>query len=300
VTRAAFRGLLLVPLLLLFNAPAPRVSHHAVRLAAGDVTTRAVRAGSGDTTLLFLHGYGESLVTWQGVLDPLSRRHAVLAVDLPGFGLADKPDGPYDLPTQLARLTSLLDQETRGPVVVVGHSMGGALGTALALDRPDRIVAAVLIAPGGDSIGLAGLVDSVTPGEASAVGWWEAVRAWAIPVHAPTWLDDGALAAYDPLADPAYRNAATRTLSDFDFTALRPRFAELRLPVLLLWGELDPVVPVGVGRRLAREIPCAELVTFPRTFHRPQVAYPEAVTVAIETFLARHSDRATPCLQDSR
>ena len=274
--------------------------HLALRLPAGDVTTRAVRAGTGDTTLLFLHGYGESLVTWQAVLDQVSRRHAVLAVDLPGFGLADKPDAPYDLPTQVARLASLVDQETRGPVVVVGHSMGGALAAALALERPDRIVAAVLIAPGGDSVGLGGLVASVTRREASAVGWWEAARAWAIPVHAPTWLNDGALASYDPMADAAYRNAATRTLSEFDFAALRPRFAELRQPVLLLWGQLDPIVPLAVGERLARRIPCAELITFPRTFHRPQVAHPEAVTQAIETFLARHANRPSPCLQEAR
>ena len=272
--------------------------HLAIRLPAGDVTTRAVRAGSGDTTLLFLHGYGESLVTWQGVLDPLSRRYAVLAVDLPGFGLADKPDGPYDLPAQLTRLTALLDQETRGPVVVVGHSMGGALAAALALTRPERIVAAVLVAPGGDSVGLGGLVDSITPRTASAIGWWEAARAWALPVHAPTWLDDGPLAAYDPLADPAFRNAATRTLSEFDFTALRHRFAELRQPVLLIWGTLDPVVPVAVGERLAGAIPCAEMVTFPRTFHRPQVAHPQAVVDAIERFLSRHA--TSPCPEDAR
>ena len=274
--------------------------HLALRLTAGDVTTRAVRAGTGDTTLLFLHGYGESLVTWQAVLDQVSRRHAVLAVDLPGFGLADKPDAPYDLPTQLARLAALVDHETRGPVVVVGHSMGGALAAALALERPGRIVAAVLIAPAGDSVGLGGLVDSVTSREARAVGWWEAARAWAIPVHAPAWLDDGALASYDPLADGAYRSAATRTLSEFDFAALRPRFPELRQPVLLLWGELDPIVPLPVGQRLARQIPCADLVTFPRTFHRPQVAHPEAVTEAIETFLARHANRPSTCLQDVR
>jgi pimeloyl-ACP methyl ester carboxylesterase len=109
-------------------------------------------------------------------------------------------------------------------------------------------------------------------------------------VHAPAWLDDGALAGYDPLADPAFRIAATRVIEEFDFTALRESYGSLAQPVLLLWGTLDPVVPYAVGERLARTIPCSRLVSFPRTFHRPQAAHPEAVASAIEDFVARLGD----------
>ena len=120
----------------------------------------------------------------------------------------------------------------------------------------------------------------------AALGWWEAARSWALPVHAPAWLDDGPLADYDPLADPAFRAAASSVAEDFDFTALRERFVEIRQPVLLLWGTLDPVVPYAVGERLARTIPCTRLVSFPRTFHRPQAIHPEQVAAAIEEFLS--------------
>ncbi len=225
------------------------------------------------------------MVTWQGVFDRLARHHAAIAVDLPGFGLSDKPAGPYDYPTQLGRLEAVL-AAIRGPVVVVGHSMGGQLAAGLALARPDRVVAAVLVAPAGDSVGLGGLADSVASSGAAAIGWWEAARSWALPVHAPAWLDDGPLEGYDPLADPAYRTSATRVAKEFDFTALRGRFAGIRQPVLLLWGTLDPVVPYAVGERLARTIPCTRLVTFPRTFHRPQAIHPEEVAAAIEEFLS--------------
>lgn len=278
--------LLLLPLVTVLHAPAPAPAHRAARVSAGDVTLRAVRAGAGGPTLLFLHGFGESVVTWQGVFDRLARRHAALAVDLPGFGLSDKPSGPYDFPSQLLRVEAVLDG-TRGPVVVIGHSMGGQLAAGLALARPDRVVAAVLLAPAGDSVGLGGLVDSLGASGAAAIGWWEAARAWALPVHAPAWLDDGPLAGYEPLADPAFRAAATSVAEDFDFAALRERFAEIRQPVLLLWGTLDPVVPYAVGERLARTIPCTRLVTFPRTFHRPQAIHPEEVAAAIEDFLGR-------------
>lgn len=278
--------LLLLPLLTVIHAPAPTPVHRAARLEAGDLTVRAVRAGSGSPSLLFIHGFGESLVTWQGVFDRLAGSHAALAVDVPGFGLSDKPDVPYDFDSQLRRIEAVLEA-MQAPVVVVGHSMGGQLAAGLALERPDRVIAAVLIAPAGDSVGLAGLVDSVGGAEAAAVGWWEAARAWALPVHAPGWLDDGPLAGYDPLVDPAYRAAAGRVVTEFDFTALRHRFSAIRQPVLLLWGTLDPVMPYAVGVDLADRIPCAELVSFPRTLHRPQVAHPAEVAAAIEGFLAR-------------
>ena len=69
--------------------------HQAEYVDAGGLRLRALRAGTGDTTLLFLHGYGESLLSWRLVLDRFTSRFRVLAVDLPGFGLSDKPDGPY-------------------------------------------------------------------------------------------------------------------------------------------------------------------------------------------------------------
>src|SRR5207248_8172184 len=118
-------------------------------LDAGDTRVRAVRAGAGDTTVLLLHGFAESLFTWRSILDPLARTYRVVALDLPGFGGSEKPDVPYTLDAMTERLSRFLDRWTQGSVVVIGQSMGGALAAALALRRPDRVVAVVLIAPAG-------------------------------------------------------------------------------------------------------------------------------------------------------
>ena len=69
------------------------------------------------------------------------------------------------------------------------------------------------------------------------------------------------------------------------FTALRHRFASLELPVLLLWGEWDPVIPLAVGERLQQTLPCARLVVWPRTLHRIHAAHPEAVADTIAAFV---------------
>src|SRR6478609_1818041 len=101
--------------------------HTAEWLAAGDVQVRAVRDGTGDTTIVFIHGYSESLLSFRGPFDRLSQRFKVVALDVPGFGLSDKPAGPYTLERQTARLADFLDRWTSGPVILAGHSMGGEL-----------------------------------------------------------------------------------------------------------------------------------------------------------------------------
>ena len=254
-------------------------------LSAGDVNVRALRAGRGDTTLLFLHGYMESLLAWRAQVDHYQGRYRVVAIDVPGFGISDKPPGPYTLSAQEQRLSAFVDRWTAGPVVVVGHSMGGELAAALALRRPDRVVALVLVAPAG--WGLAPHLDSLRSGTITAIGWASAIAGSSLlPIHDPNWLAEPvARRAYDPLRDPAYRTAATAVMHDFDFAALADSASEIHQPVLLIWGREDPTIPFAVGERLASALPCATFAPLGRTLHRPHETDPDTVNALIDTFL---------------
>ena len=264
----------------------PDPIHQAEWLDAGGLQVRAVRAGHGDTTLLLLHGYGESLTTWRSVFDPLSTTARVIAIDLPGFGGSDKPDVPYSLPAMTERLSRFIDHWISGTLVVVGHSMGGELAASLALARPDRVKRLVLIAPAGYRIGLGGIAESMTAGRARTIGRYLALRSFITPIHDPSWLaEPKERARYDLTGDAAYSRAAARVLEEFDFVALRTRFHELSMPTLLIWGGLDPVVPFSVGDTLSRTIPCVRYVPLPKAFHRPQAEVPDTVIAAIRGFL---------------
>lgn len=266
--------------------PARGALHQAEWLQAGDIRLRVVRAGRGDTTLLLLHGYGESLMGYRAVVDALSRQYRVIAVDLPGFGLSDKPDAPYDLASYQRRLGDFLARWTRGPVVVVGHSMGGEVAAALALDHPDRVVAAVLISPAGFALRpfIAGAKDV----NSDARGWVASVMSAAMPPQDPDWLGEpSSLQAYTPATDAAYRNAATRVLAEFDFVALRDSFGDIHQPVLLIWGRQDPTIPFVVGESIAARLPCREFLPLDNVLHRPHQTHPDTVIAAIEAFLSR-------------
>lgn len=282
----------IVPLLallwIMLDRPRPRPPHQAEWLDAGGVLVRTVRAGAGDTTLLLLHGYGESLTTWRATFDALAIGHRVIAIDLPGFGGSAKPDVPYSLPAMTERLAGFIDRWTTGPLVLVGHSMGGELAASLALARPDRVKLLVLIAPAGYRIGLGGIAGSMTPGKARTIGRYLALRSFITPIHDPAWLrEPDSSAAYEQTGDTAYSRAAARVLEDFDFVALRDRFRELVQPTLLIWGGLDPVVPFSVGDTLSHLIPCVRFLPLPKAFHRPHAEIPDTVIRVVRSFLAQ-------------
>jgi pimeloyl-ACP methyl ester carboxylesterase len=266
----------------------PSPPHTAEWLDAGGTAVRTVRAGAGDTTLLLLHGYGESLTTWRAVFDRLASKTHVIAIDLPGFGGSAKPDVPYSLAALTERLSSFLDQWTSGPVVVMGHSMGGELASSLAILRPDRVKALILIAPAGYRIGLAGIADTMYPSKARTLGRYLALRSFITPIHDPTWLaEPDSVANYDLIGDSAYSRSAARVLEEFDFRGLHDRFGEITQPTLLIWGGNDPVVPYSVADTLATLIPCAYLASLPTSFHRPHAEVPDTTLALIRTFLGK-------------
>lgn len=262
-----------------------RPTHKAEWLDAGGVPLRTLRAGRGDTTLFLIHGFGESLFTWRAMVDPLAARYRVVAIDLPGFGGSGKPDLPYVVDSMTARLSGFLDRWIEGPVIVVGHSMGGQLAASLALSRPDRIAAAVLIAPAGFGLGLAGIADTISPEKATAIGWYLASRAMLLPEHDEEWLGEpDSAAAYSLMTDPHYRRAAARILNDFDFRSLRTRFADVQQPVLLIWGTLDPVIPYLLADSIRSLLHCGRLAPLSGALHRPQVETPDTVTSLVLNF----------------
>jgi len=280
-------GLLVLSVGLLFSPHIRlnRPSHQARWIQAGDARVRSVTAGRGEPTLVLVHGFGDNLMSWRAVFDRLATDYRVIAFDLPGFGASDKPDGPYTLEAMTDRVRGLV-RDIPGPVILVGHSMGGEIALSTALAEPERVVALVLIAPAGFKVGLAGIADSITPRRAAVIAMWEAARSSILPLHDPEWLGEPAdRAHYDPSFDPAYRASTSAVLENFDFEGLGSRVAGIRDPVLLIWGSADPVVPLGVSERVRALLPCSHLEVLERAFHRPQVERPDTVSSLILRFV---------------
>ena len=121
-------------------------------VATVEVDGRAIAyatLGEGDEVVLLVHGYGGDKNSWLFVQEPLSRTRTVHAIDLPGHGESAKDVGDGSLDTLAATVLGFLDAVGVGRAHLVGHSLGGAVVTAVAAAAPDRVSALTLVAPVG-------------------------------------------------------------------------------------------------------------------------------------------------------
>jgi pimeloyl-ACP methyl ester carboxylesterase len=268
-------------------------------------SVRYLAAGTGPAVVL-LHGLGESSADWAAVLARLSQSRAVYAPTLPGF---QGYDGAADVSADghASFVGRFLDAVGLQQAVLVGHSLGGLAALLFALASPDRVTALCLVGGGGlgrevspalatlsePLVGEVGIAWSRTPVGAAQRAWGKALllfgRPWRIPA---AWLVE----QYRLARRPGFLDAALAALRDQVGPAgqrrvLLDRLRRLRVPVLLVWGDQDRVVPVAQARRAAARLPDATVAVVPACGHLPHVEDPAAFGRALVAFLDQADQR---------
>lgn len=260
--------------------------------------------------MVLVHGFGGHSFTWRHWLPGLGDAHHILLVDLKGHGDSPKPpDGPYD-PFEQARLVAAVVRErSLERATLVGHSLGGGIVLAAALDlvesRPEALDSLVLVSA------------ATRPQEIPRyIGWARkpflgraflrmvpprTLMRWALRsiVHDPSSVSREQIEAYaEPFESWKDRKAllrAARQIVPEDADAVVRRYESLDVPTLLLWGREDPVVPLELGRELEGRLPDARLVTLDACGHLPQEERPRASLRPVLEFLAeRQAATDTP------
>lgn len=273
-------------------SPADLVDIAGTRLHVRDEGPRDAPA------VLLLHGFGSSLHTWDTWATVLRERHRVLRIDLPGHGLSG-PDatGDYGDARSLALLVALLDARGLSRVTLVGHSIGGRIAWRFAAEHPDRIERLVLVAPDGfASPGFEYGRAPEVPAVLTAMRWVlprAALKANLEPAFAdPAMLDDALLTRYHELMlAPGNREALLHRMRQTVLEDPVPRLATIRVPVLLVWGERDAMIPVTNAGDYLRALPDATLERLPGVGHLPQEEAAQASAGALVRWLARTAPR---------
>jgi pimeloyl-ACP methyl ester carboxylesterase len=263
-----------------------------------------VRAGEGPA-LLLLHGIGNNCLTWSGIIDRLAETNTVIAPDLLGHGNSDKPRGDYSIAAYangMRDLLSLLDIEQ---ATVVGHSLGGGIALQFAYQFPERCQRLALVGSGGLGPELsAGLRAATLPGAElvlTALAGVSGPLRLGLQVleragRATGWRRVGDLAeagdALLALKDVEARRAFLRTLRGVvdahgqAVTALDRLYLADSIPMLVIWGSRDPIVPALHAETVRSLVPSARIEMFDGAGHWPHLDDPDRFCDALLDFIA--------------
>jgi pyruvate dehydrogenase E2 component (dihydrolipoamide acetyltransferase) len=244
-----------------YAAEASAAAPEPETIEAGGRRFRYLALGEGaGPPIVFIHGFGGDLNNWQFNQEALAEDHATYAVDLPGHGGSSKDlgSGRVDVAALAKAVLEFLDAKSVGKAHLVGHSLGGAIALDLALNHADRVASATLVCSAG--LGPEINVDYID-------GFMQAKRRKQLePVLAMLVADpdmvsremvedvlkfkrlDGVEAALNRIIDDNF--AGGRQALD-----LTSRLGELRVPVQVIWGRQDRIVPARHAEALPGTVP---------------------------------------------
>ncbi len=242
-------------------------SNPLVRLSAIDVSPDHPQR-----TFVFLHGFGGQAEQWQYQLQKFAMENRVIALDLRGHGLSDKPSRGYEMTQIQADLESALDVlKVTGKFILIGHSFGGAIATDYAVAHPERVERLILIA---------------TPGE------FKLQPMFRLGLALPNWL-----LRIVGLFTRKWLSAPPHALKPFYVHNLSgwkgwDKFAALTVPTLVVRGHRDQVFETAFFENVTRAIPNAQDVDIGVSGHMVMLERREAVDRAIERFLEDKGQRS--------
>jgi pimeloyl-ACP methyl ester carboxylesterase len=267
-----------------------------------------VRIGSGPA-LLLLHGLGADHTTWEPVLDQLARRYTVIAPDLLGHGQSAKPRADYSVGGYANGMRDLLTVLGIDRVTVVGHSFGGGVAMQFAYQFPERTERLILVGSGGLGPEVTPIIRAITtPGFEFVMGPLTLPGVRHVVATAMRGLSrtgvkgfrdfDEVAAIYETFKDFDARSAichVTRAVVDWRgqiVTMADRAYLTEAMPLCVIWGEHDRVIPARHAELAAELAPSARVELIANAGHFPHKDHPERFVRIVNDFVRKSQPAA--------
>ncbi|WP_338888122.1 alpha/beta fold hydrolase [Rhodococcus sovatensis] len=264
---------------------------------------RYVDVGDGPPVVL-VHGLLGSHESWAGQIERLSAKYRVIAPDLFGHGISDKPSGDYSLSSHSATIRDLLDHLDIASTPMVGHSLGGGIVMQAVYLFPERVERLALVSSGGLGREVSLLLKAATlPGSElvlpllasdwvrknteTAIGQ---LGKWGLPVRPGKSMEE-TWRSFKTVADKGSREAflaSTRAVVGprGQTVSAKQHFEKFdTIPSLLVWGGKDRMIPASHADNIRREVPNSRVEIFPSAGHFPQLDEPDLFFRILDEFL---------------
>jgi len=296
-------GPLLIPVPPLKDALPPRAlaDDDSIFLEINGQMVHVKKMGLGEPVFLLLHGFASSLYSWHSIIEPLSKLGTVIAFDRTGFGLSERPlswqgQNPYSSEAQVGLATGLLDYYDVQKAILVGNSAGGTIAMQVALEHPERVSALILADPavytsGGAPHWILPLLASPQMRHLGPLFTRQIVKrgpdliklAW----HNPAILSPEIQGLYlKPFQVENWDKALWEFTLASQPTGLSDHLNELTLPVLVITGDHDRIVPAKDSIKLAGELPNASLEVISDAGHVPHEEQPQRFLEIVTSYLS--------------
>jgi pimeloyl-ACP methyl ester carboxylesterase len=275
------------------------VSWSQVEVHGHAVSYGEAGADSGGPVVVLVHGIASRALQWEQVMQRLGETCHVIAPDLLGHGGSAKPRGDYSLGAHACGVRDLLAALGHDRVSLVGHSLGGGVAMQFAYQFPERVGRLALVSSGGLGREVSVFLRAATLPGAELVlpllaGSWvraAGARLGGLADRTGLRVPEGlreSLVGFGSLGDRSTRAAFVHTARSVLDPAgqrvdARDRLYLARdLPLLVVWGRKDAIIPVAHGERLAASVPGTTLEVFEQSGHFPHLTEPVRLADVLE------------------
>ncbi len=268
------------------NTPSDMIDVAGTRLHVRDSGPKTAPA------VIFLHGFGASLQTWEPWAKALAKDLRVIRIDLPGSGLSlPDPTGDYTDKRSLQIINALMDKLGLTRASLVGNSIGGRIAWTFAGTYPAQVDKLVLVSP--DGYASPGFEYGKTPEVPMMVKLMSVTLPKPLltmslqPAYAKpeTMTDELATRYHDMMLAPGSRGALLARMAQTVLVDPVPILQKITAPTLLVWGEQDGMIPFANSNDYLKAIAGSQRVSFKGVGHLPHEEAPEASIGPVRDFL---------------